>query len=503
MSRAPRAGTHGRAVTRRAACGRAPLFAPLALALVLCLLCAPPASANEYSPHGLYEVEHRVLANGLRVVLKPRGDARNVSMRVMVKVGILDFPCGRRETPHFLEHLLFTGTNAHDETALEALVREWGGTWNASTSYRQTVYELDIFSGRFAEGLALLHEILSDSTLTPDNVALSRDILRREAGEEPGLLRRWTYARGFGKSGVDKWMEAMGLSCATLETPDAISREDILDAYRRYYVPNNMALVIVGAFDAAQAWRVIEQGFARLPAGTPRAPAPLRLARPQAPARLENSLTRLVGADVDVLLGFTTTGYRAPDRHALYLLEHHLDTRVYEHLRVRQGLSYTPSADSLIWPDAGLLLVQANASLGETDEVIASLQEEIRDLRAHPLTEDTVRALKQEVLLVSARDYETNAEIADYYVESMHELEDDGALINEEDRLMATSAEDVRRAAATYLDLDHAVTVVERPLLSHDTLYLLLGSACVLGGLAIARRYAPRRRRLARAKAGG
>ena len=499
MTRPPHAGTRRSPTSRRAVLCCVPLLAPLAL--VVCLLCALPASANEYSPHGLYEVEHRVLANGLRVVLKPRGDARNVSMRVQVKVGILDFPCGRRETPHFLEHLLFTGTHAHDETELEALVREWGGTWNATTAYRETVYELDIFSGRFTEGLTLLHEILGDSTLTADNVALSRDILRRESGEEPGLLRRWTYAHGLGKSGVDKWMEAMGLSCATLETPDAISREDIVDAYRRYYVPNNMALVIVGAFDAAQAWRVIEESFGRLPAGTPRAPAPLRLARTQASAHLENSLTRLLGADVDVLLGFATTGYRGPDRHALYVLEQHLDTRVYEHLRVRQGLSYTPSADSMIWPDAGLLWVQANASLGESDEVIAGLRAEIRDLHAHPLTEETVHALKQEILLMSARDYETNAEVADYYVESMHELEDEGALINEEDRLMAVSAEDVRRAAATYLDLDRAVTVVERPLLTHDTLYLLLGSTCVLGGLAVARRAGSRRRRASRAVA--
>jgi len=78
---------------------------------------------------------------------------------------------------------------------------------------------------------------------------------------------------------------------------------------------------------------------------------------------------------------------------------------------------------------------------------------------------------------------------------SMHELEDSGALLNEEDAVMSVSTGDIHRAAATYLDLDHAVTVVERPLLSYDTLFFAFGSLVVLGGLAAVWRLGPRRRR--------
>ncbi len=493
MSHPQRGDRRTNAAGRRTVFGCTLLHA--GLSLILFLLCAPPANANEYSPHGLYEVEHRVLANGLRVVLKPRGDARNVSIRVQVKVGMLDFPCGRRETPHFLEHLLFTGTRAHDETELEALVREWGGTWNATTASQQTIYELDIFSGHFADGLALLHEILTDSTLTADNVALSAAILKRESGEDPGFLRRWTYARGIGKSGWDKWLETVGLSCALLETPDDISRQDIVDAYRRYYVPNNMALVIVGAFDAAQAWSLIEDSFARRPAGELPARRPLPIERPPTAVHHENSLTHLLGGDAGIMLGFTTTGYRGRDRRAVYLLQLYLETRIYERLRVRQGLSYTPTTDSEVWPDAGLLWLEANAALDDVDRVIAALREVIQHLREHPLSEETVLALKRESLLGGAGAYETNADVADYYVASMHELEDSGALLNEEDAVMAVSTADVHRAATNYLDLDHAVTVVERPLLSYDTLFFAFGSMVVLGGLAAVWRLGPRRRR--------
>ena len=475
--------------------GCAAWLAPLSL--VLSLLCALPASANEYSPRGLYEIEHRVLANGLRVVLKPRGDARNVSVRVRVKVGMLDFPCGRRETPHFLEHLLFTGTRRHGESALDEQIRAWGGAWNATTSLTETIYELDIFSGHFEDGLGLLHEILTESTLSAPNVELSREIIRREAGETPGPLRRWTYAHGIGKSANDKWLETVGLTCRELETPDAISRDDILRAYRRYYVPGNMALVIVGAFDAGKALPLIERTFGRQPARKLPPGQPLLIAQPPTAMTLESNLTNLLGTEAEVMITFTTSGYRKRDHFAVYLLKRHLDTRVYESLRVQQGLSYTPQTGSESWPDAGLLWLHANSSLGQIDRVRDAMREEIRKLHASPLDDDAVKALKQEALLASASDYETNADIADYYVASLHELEDGGTLVNEEDALMAVNAEDLRRATRDYLDLGHAVTVIERPLLAYETLYLALALlACgSLGFLGWRWRAGARRRR--------
>ena len=76
-------------------------------------------TAGEYSPPGLYDVEHYVLANGLRVILKPREGARNVSFRIVVGVGHHEYDCGWQELPHFLQHLLFTGTSRHSESELE------------------------------------------------------------------------------------------------------------------------------------------------------------------------------------------------------------------------------------------------------------------------------------------------------------------------------------------------------------------------------------------------
>ena len=106
------------------------LGAALLLISSLAVWCA--AVAGEHASAGLYDPQIYTLANGLRVVLQPRHHARTVAFRLAVDVGAWDFPCGEQELPHFVEHMVFTGTSAHDEQALEALVARHGGGWNAN-----------------------------------------------------------------------------------------------------------------------------------------------------------------------------------------------------------------------------------------------------------------------------------------------------------------------------------------------------------------------------------
>ena len=91
----------------------------MAVAWLLPFVVLVPAPAAERSPYqsvGLHEVRYLTLDNGLRVLLKRRGEAPSVSLRVSVGVGNDHLPCRLREAPHFLEHLLFTGTATYDES---------------------------------------------------------------------------------------------------------------------------------------------------------------------------------------------------------------------------------------------------------------------------------------------------------------------------------------------------------------------------------------------------
>jgi predicted Zn-dependent peptidase len=454
-------------------------------AALLTLLAGMVCSSRAVAAGTAEEFHHEVLPNGLRILLHPREGARNVSMRVLVQVGMLDFPCGKRETPHFLEHLIFAGTRTHTEGDLDTLIRNQGGEWTAYTGAKATWYEVEMYSGRYRLGLRLLHEMLTEPLLSTESVETSRRIIQRESGEEEGHLREWMYAMGFGKSAAAKALEAFGHACSTLETPRHITRKEIIDTWRRTYVASNMAVILVGNFKQAEALREIHRTFG----GMPMKPAPvqhrLEYRQPPAPLRVESTLHQILGTEASLLLGFRIAGHRSEDRAVLRLLEGHLGEVLYQEIRVKKGLSYTPFAVSEQFRDAGILYLGTDSALDTVEETLGEMSRQVQHLLDHPLTEDEVEDWKNALLSGDARGLETNAEYADWYLYSVDDLVSHGHFVDEAAAIRGLTAAGVDEAAHRYLALEHAVTVVEAPLVSYRSLLLIILAAGLLTVLLI------------------
>jgi len=239
--------------------------------LALCLFIANCFSvsvfAGKYTPEGLYDISKYKLDNGLEIYLKERHEAKNTSIRLMVNYGTDDNECGKTETAHYLEHLLFTGTSKHTEKELDDLIEDNGGAWNAFTASETTTYQIDIYSPYTELALNTLHEIITDSTISDDNIETTLDIINREAGGEYSWLTRYLYTLNIGKSGFDKASEVIYSEeeyCSVIESFEDINREDIISAFDRFYVPNNMALILVGDFYSETMLDVIEKSFGRM-----------------------------------------------------------------------------------------------------------------------------------------------------------------------------------------------------------------------------------------------
>ena len=161
----------------------------------------------QYTPKDVYNVRSHVLENGLEVYFNERHHAQAVSIRLVVNYGTIHAMCGKRETAHFLEHLLFTGTSKHSEEELDALIEDNGGTWNAVTGEEGTAYEVDIYSPYTELAINTLYEIMTDTQFTEDKVDLTRDIVNREIGENPTEYAQWLYDQDIAKSGYEKASE--------------------------------------------------------------------------------------------------------------------------------------------------------------------------------------------------------------------------------------------------------------------------------------------------------
>lgn len=448
------------------------------------LLAIGSAVAGQYSPPGLYDVDHLTLDNGLDVILKQRPGAHTLSVRLWVGVGMQDFECERQETPHFLEHLLFTGTTRYSEAELEHLVADHGGSWNAYTGNEETVYAMNIYSRYFDLAINVLHEILTDSIISEENVETSRDIIHREAGGKPSKVRQWFRLRGFGVNGTEKavmkLVPGVDYVCEGLRTADQITRQDILDTYARYYVPGNMALIVVGDFEREPMLDLIRNSFGQIP----RTPSPHReLPAPGPPEDYEDetgTLSPLLRNDAVIGILYVIPGFWSDDIFPLMIIEHYLNFRISEEIRIKRGLSYSPG----VWRDTlskfGLLSVYADVNMDDIDEAMGIIKAEISKLVAESMDGELLEKSKMKILLQNVQGYESNAQFADYYASDYVYFKEKGHFQDVEARIEAVTTDDIARVAKKYLSLDRGVLIYETPTLTTTQFYILISVIAAL-----------------------
>ena len=436
----------------------------------------PSAVASEYTPDNLYDYKYVRLANGLDVFMKPRSGAHNVSMRMVVHVGTYNFPCGLKETPHFLEHLLFTGTSKHSESQLDALIEDNGGSWNAATGGEKTTYQVDIYDQYAYLGLDTLYEILTDSQLTPENIERSRGIITREAGGEPSELRRWLYHNGIGvgaQAKADELLWPPKLNCRDLETADNITREDIVRTRKQYYVPNNMALIVVGNFDAHKMLRHIERSFGELKPGLVPKSMPGKVPTPVR-QQVSGTFAPILGTEAHVALFYQTRGYDSQDVYSIILMNELMTQEMFKELRVEKGLAYAPSSDIGFDTNVGVLTLSSDAGLSRIDAVEDAMLDVVNKIRKTGVSDSELRRIKRRVLLTYAQGYEDNSSIASHYASVWRRFEKNGRIVNLERKLDRVTPAEVNRLVRVTLDPSRVIIAVSRPTLSYHTLYLSL-----------------------------
>jgi len=462
----------------------------LVLAAILALLATTaPVRAGQYSQPGFYTPEVLKLANGLTVILKQRGEAPNVSLRLVVGIGHDDFPKGTKQTAHMLEHLLYMGTSRYNETEIDRLVQDHGGYSNAFTGNEETIHHLDIFNQYYLWGVDFLFELFTDSNFSEESVGMAAEVIAREEGGLPSSLHRWLYEHEITKPPLEmaymRLLPNPGYQFG-LETCEQISRADILAAHKRYYVPANMTLIAVGKFDRGELLDRIGATFGALPT----AAAPVRtvwdLPYPPGPAVLDGIFSPLLDTEGNVQLIFRTDGLLSPDFHVLQVIEKYLGQKVFEELRFKRGLTYDSGSSGYSTRQWGTLAVGGSVDLARMAEVRGLIEAELDRLRGGQVAAGEIDKSRRQILLALAGGYENNGAFADYYAGALGELQNFGQFRNYEDAIAAVTPARVAEVAARYLRRDRTVTVMSTPTITIEGLGGLAGlvaiGAMLLGG---------------------
>lgn len=260
-----------------------------ALLLLFVLLAAVPAAAQSGDADWLYrdsDIERDpawrfgTLANGLRYAIRRNPlPAGQVSIRVRIDAGSLHEEESERGWAHFVEHMLFRGTESYPDRRARQVWQELGASFgsdsNARTSATETVYVLNLpHASREAldTSLAVLAEMVSRARFEPAAVEAERAVIMAEKGRRPELSQRMIE--------LSRTLFYTGLRFAdhdTIGTDPTLAgaTADALKAfYRRWYRPDRATVVLVGDADEAMMEALVRERFGDWQAEGPAAPEP-------------------------------------------------------------------------------------------------------------------------------------------------------------------------------------------------------------------------------------
>jgi zinc protease len=211
------------------------------------------------------------LDNGLRVLVQEEHTAPLASVWCWYKVGSKDEQPGLTGVSHWVEHMNFKGSAQIPRDQVKGIIEQFGGSWNGYTWIDQTTYLETATKDALDRMLFIESERMASCLYHPDDCESERTVIISElqGGEnDPDqLLDQEVTATAF------KAHPYRHPTIGWLSDLQTMTREDLYGFYRRYYIPNNATLVIVGDVNAAEAMRMVERHFGAIPAG----PEPARI----------------------------------------------------------------------------------------------------------------------------------------------------------------------------------------------------------------------------------
>jgi predicted Zn-dependent peptidase len=314
-------------------------------------------------------------------------EARSVTTGFWVGAGGRDEPEPVAGASHFLEHLLFKGTDNRTAREIAAAVDAVGGEMNAYTAREYTAYYTRLPAASLAFGLDLLTDVLSDPALRPAEIDAEREVILEEillSEDTPDdRVHVLLYEALFPDHPLGR--EVLG----TEATVEAMTRDDIVGFFGEHYRPANVVVAAAGDLDHDDVVHHVAGCLERRdgggrPARTPPSSEPVAKVVERRPTE-----------QAHVALGWRAFDHHDPDQYTLAVLNHALggglSSRLFQEIREERGLAYSVYSYTSAYGDAGALAVYAGTAPAKLPEVLDVLEAELASVVADGITDDERR----------------------------------------------------------------------------------------------------------------
>jgi zinc protease len=445
--------------------------------LVLASFClaALAVAVSAEGTKGSDRVIEFTLKNGLQVLVIPDHRAPVVTQMIWYKVGAADEPPGSSGIAHFLEHLMFKGTDLIATGQFSKIIAKNGGEDNAFTNHDVTAYFQRVAKDRLRRVMEMEADRMANLRLSEDDVATERKVIleerRTRVDNDPGSILQeqmmaalyTNHPYGIPIIGWDHEIRAL-------------DREDAFSFYRRFYAPDNAILVIAGDVEPDEVRRLAEELFGQIP------PSGVNgRARPKEPAHFAARRVTLE----DERAGRTTVQryYLAPsyasaepgEAEALDLLMRVAAAGSISKIYKRMVIEDRNAANAGGWYsdsglDSGRLGFYAIAAQNVTaEELEQGIDAVIEDLRQNGVTQEELDRARASYLAEFVYASDSQSRMARHYGWRLATGMTVADVEQWPDRLMRVTVDDLRDVARKYLVDKNSVTGYLLPAPEHTS----------------------------------
>jgi zinc protease len=410
-------------------------------------LMIPSAFATE-------DVRRTVLSNGLVILTKEVHTSPIVTSMIWYRVGSRNEELGQTGKSHFLEHMLFKGTDRFKKGEIDLLTLKNGGGNNAFTSHDFTAYYFNFASDRWEIALEIEADRMVSCAFEPDEFEAEKKVVIEELKtglDSPwGLLLQEQEATAFKvhpyRNPIVGWLQ--DVERATVQEQQAY--------YRRYYHPGNATLVIAGDFDTDDVLAKVHRLFGPIPSG-PVVP-PMLLKEP--PQRGERRVIVRWRSKVPRLaIAYHAPQIANPDSYALQLLAVILAegkaSRLYQRMVEREQTVTFVSAEYGESKDPTLFHIRAEAR-GEhsIEDVEASIHDELANISRNAVTPQELNRAKHQIEahFILSRERTLDQAILLGQIETLYGLDYIDTYL---ERMNALTESDISSVCTRYLNEDN------------------------------------------------
>ena len=333
------------------------------------------------------------LDNGLRIVIQKNGNAKTCSLGVWVGSGSCFETPETAGTSHFIEHMLFKGTEKRSALDIAVEMDEIGGVLNAYTAKEMTCFYAHTLSEHSAKALDIICDMIMNPKLSPEDIELEKGVIREEIAmyeDSPEDLCADSYYEKV-------WRGSMLGSniLGTNQTVDSVTRESLSAHMKKFYVPERTVISFSGNFDENEAVEICKKyfsgmkntGFELTPVSADYSPGIYRIKKDF----MQNQL----------ILGFPGIPLSDKRRDCASLISSILgassSSRLFQTIREKLGLAYSVDCVNVAHLNAAVFIVCMGLSKKSEEQAIAETLKIISEFAETVTEKELARAKEQTV----------------------------------------------------------------------------------------------------------